>query len=301
MKRHFGLAAVLAFSGLALLACSGSTTGGTTSAGPVPREQFASQFAHAICDNIGGCCQQSGVPHDPAACVQVLEPLYAQLFGSYKSQYDAAKGGECVAYAANLAKSCTPNPPPGPCDDVSVGTVPNGGQCQYSADCIRPPNGDVSCNDGVCEQEPRGKLGDGCSGTCTEYGNSTSCSGGSGGTSGSGPAVCYTNDGLQCGSSGTCEALAALGAACQYGGCVAEAYCDWSAQKCVPRVTIGGSCTDTEDCVDGAFCDSTSKCAALLANGAACSSDSDCLSDACVADKCGAGGLSVFCSSNINN
>lgn len=281
MKRLFGgvFLGWVAFTG-----CGGSTDGGGTSAAPVAKEKFPAELARAVCDNIGSCCQQAGYVHDAAKCAALLEGMYKNMTTG-AVQYDPQKGGDCVAHAASMVKACGGAPNPGPCENVVVGTVAAGGKCTSSAECIAPAGGDADCNDGVCVQEPRGKLGDGCSSTCTEDGNTTSCSGGMGGAS-SGNASCFTNDGLVCRADGKCGAAAKVGETCSYDDCVASAYCDMSAEKCVARVALGGTCTGEGQCADGAYCGGGT-CVAEKATGAACADWVECASHECDDGKCG--------------
>lgn len=275
----FGLAA--------FVGCGGSSSGGGgTNATPVAKENFAGELAKALCTNIGPCCQQAGYTHDAAKCTALLEGVYKNMVAG-AVQYDAQKGGECVAYAASIVKNCGAEPAEGPCDGVVAGTIPEGGKCQTSAECIVPPKGDADCDNGVCVQVPRGKAGDGCSGTCTESGSTTTCGGG--GTSG-GNALCFTNDGLACGADGKCAALAKVGETCTGDDCVAAAYCDYSSEKCVTRAAIGGACQDSQQCAAGAHC-AADKCAAAKPDGAACVDWDECASGDCEAGKCGPQGL----------
>lgn len=283
----------------AFTGCGGSTDGGGTNATPIAKEQFAGELARAVCNNIGSCCQQAGYPHDPTQCAALLEGMYKNMTAG-AVQYDPQKGGECVAYAASMVKACSDAPDPGPCENVAVGTVPAGGKCTSSAECIAPAGGDAGCNDGVCVQQPRGKLGDGCSSTCTEDGNTTSCSGGMGGAS-SGNASCFTNDGLVCRDDGKCGAAAKVGETCSYDDCVASAYCDMSAEKCVARVAVGGACTGEGQCADGAYCDGA-KCATEKPQGAPCVESNECESHECSDDKCASDLVSkTMCMGTSNN
>jgi hypothetical protein len=297
MKRFIGLA-LLGFTAFA--GCGGSSTeGGGTNAAPVAKEKFAGELAKAVCTNIGPCCQQAGYTHDAVKCTASLEGLYQNMVAG-NVLYDAQKGGNCIAYAAGAMKNCDDDPAPGPCESVATGTVPDGGKCAASAECIGPPGGDAYCNDGVCVQTPRGKLGDGCSGTCTEAGSSTSCSGGSGGASG-GNALCYTNDGFVCGSEGKCAPLAPIGEACTEGGCVATAYCQYPSEKCVSRVAVGGACEISNECAEGAYC-TAGKCATTKLDGAGCEEWEECASGKCEAAKCGSSGMvsSQVCSGSTS-
>ncbi len=58
------------------------------------------------------------------------------------------------------------------------------------------------------------------------------------------------------GCRGKCVAYLAIGAACQPTAdlCRSDGYCDPNASLCVPRPTVGGSCSDLVPCAPGEFC-----------------------------------------------
>jgi len=303
-KLGFGLGCIL----VGLGACGGSTDESSaspqSSASPVPKDQFATRLAAAICDNIGNCCQSAGFAYDAAGCKDLLVKFYQTEIASDKASYDATKAGECVSWAASVSQTCASNPAPGPCDQVFTGTVPNGGACTSSVDCVKPAGGGVYCDSShKCVQEPRGKEGDGCFATCTESGSSLSCGSGVGPVGG-GNATCYTNDGLYCAQSGQCEKLAAIGASCATDmGCVAGAWCDSQSHKCVATVPAGSACTDDAACQEGNYCDPvSSKCAAAKANGSACERDSECAGGRCWGGKCTVDSIAspMTCSGAVN-
>ena len=109
--------------------------------------------------------------------------------------------------------------------------------------------------------------------------------------------VCDTADGIRC-TSGSCAALAAVGASCGYTlDCVRSAFCDSGTDKCTARVAAGSPCPsgDDDQCLDGNYCASATKqCTAKGENGAACTTANMCLSSNCPSDTCQSNGLDNF-------
>jgi hypothetical protein len=286
IKMAFGVASLAAG---AIAACGGSSEGGG-SVGPIPHDQLASRAASALCDNIGDCCAKNGWTHDASACKQGYEALVEEFFITPAvkggATYDAQAAGTCVSSLSDVAKSCGASDVSAACDRIFIGTKPNGAQCEHSIECAAPPGGDAYCDvddflPGTCVQEPRGKAGDGCSGTCTDNGSFISCSGGGTDT---GSALCWTNDDLFC-SDGTCQPLIAIGDACQWSGCVDDAYCT-SAGVCAAKLPAGGDCgSDWSACADGLYCDAAGVCAAKKPDGAACSDWEECVGS-CEDNQC---------------
>lgn len=279
-----------------VVACGGSTS---SSGSPVQKEDFSTQASDALCDSLAGCCSTAGLPYDGAACRAGFAALLAPQASNPKIAYDATAGGGCVAALRGLG--CAPlDGVREPCGNVFAGTVPNGGPCSSSDECAAPAGGRAFCLGGQCHAEPRGAAGDACSSTCTESGSSTSCAGfggvasggADGGTSPGGDlARCYTNDGLTCGPSDTCEKVPALSEPCTFGGCGENAFCDQSgaAGVCAARRDVGGTCNGFDECVTTAFCDTASrKCATKKADGTTCQSGLECQGGSCRAGACAA-------------
>jgi hypothetical protein len=294
LKRGSGSGAIVGVVMGCVMACGGSTA---SSGSPVQKEDFSAQATAAVCDVLAGCCSTASLPYDGAACRTGFAAQLAPQLSNPKVAYDPTAGGSCVAAIRGLG--CAPlDGARGPCSTVFAGTVPSGEPCSSSAECATPAGGHASCMGGQCHVEPRGKSGDTCSATCTESGSSTSCSfsgvaaqsgaadGGVGPVSTTpGPARCYTNDGLTCGPSGTCEKIPALSEACTFGGCAADAFCDQG--RCAALRDVGGTCNSFDECVTTAFCDTTARtCAAKKTNGASCDTELECQSGSCQAGKC---------------
>jgi hypothetical protein len=269
--------------------------------------------AAAICDGLGSCCRSAGFPFDDAACRnQWVTGMSSEAPTSTAVSYDANVAGECVASLRPYVAACgtAPTPTTDACARIYVGTKPEGAACQSDEECARPAQGFAYCNDGaitsadagtsstpVCVvegPEVHGTVGQGCSMTCTTDGSGESCgaSGSFGSADGGSPTptpgvACFTNDGVYCSPSYTCQRMAEVGGACDLGGCVRGAYCDSTSRVCVALGQPGAACSG-QTCVDTAFCGTAGVCEAKKANGEPCSVDtmySECLG------YCSAGGV----------
>lgn len=321
---------ILASAGLVvglLGGCGGSTSG--TGSGPVPRSQFASRFASAVCDNIGGCCRKAGYPYDANTCNKAIVASDSKLFPTTGVTYNAQAAGKCLDAISAAMASCKGlgDLSATSCEQVFTGNKAAGQSCTNSGECASVANSDVSCSStmtlepdggmtttpGVCVVTPRGKQGDRCDSTCTSSGNGSGCSsgaisgsgGGDAGGSSATRASCYTNDGLYCGKNGVCDPLIAIGQPCpDYAGCVDGAYCDKG--TCRAKLGAGSPCTSSDDCKDGTYCPysgspASRTCQNKKPDGAACQSFQECKND-CVSGTCTApGGISPgLCSGKGN-
>jgi hypothetical protein len=290
MRMKSTILTVLGLGGVTLASgCSGSTSG-EQSANPVPQDQFVTTFVNAVCDNIGDCCGQSGYAYDAAKCKSVASTQYGTLFKqSPNVVYDAEKAGSCIEAVKQAAAGCSTLDVDGSqaCMNVYKGQLPAGAECNSSMECAAPAGGDASCEGeqqgvpGHCVVDARGMAGEGCHATCTEDGSSTSC-GSSGGDPSS--ATCYTNDGLFCNAAYVCEKLAAVGAACQSGGCVQGAFCD--SGTCAPLPVSGESCGNGSECAKGTYCSSAMTCTATKSAGDSCASYDECGGASCEEGVC---------------
>ena len=65
-----------------------------------------------------------------------------------------------------------------------------------------------------------------------------------------------------------CKTIAAVGASCTGSdGCVSGAYCDMLKSVCMAKVAAGSACPGLTECVDGTYCDSSQVRAAQKATG----------------------------------
>lgn len=241
------------------MGCGGLTSGGAGGpAPPVSEADFRNALAHALCDNIAGCCQKAGYVYDDAECVSL------QLMGiglPKHAKFSAQQAGVCVQDTANLARSCDRSKLPldelaPSCNSVFTGTQPPGAACQTSLDCAEPSNGTAFCYAGLCVAVTRATAGAPCVQFCNDNGNFNSRGLGcfdKNGVAKSGGAACFISDGLYCSSQSRCARLPGVGQSCAVdSGCKPGAYC--SGGVCRDAVAIGGDCS-LDQCVAGATCD----------------------------------------------
>ncbi len=165
-----------------------------------------------------------------------------------------------------------------------AGTAAIGEACENDGDCAPVEGAEVECFD-VCRADYRVAEGEQCNASCSSSGATTSCVG-SGSFDDNESRQCWRDDGLYCGSDGTCQALVAEGEACRGLGesCVDGLRCGDGGQ-CVPKLAIGESCFNTRDCLDS-YCDidggaDSSTCTAYVADGEMCTDGDECRSGVC--------------------
>jgi hypothetical protein len=257
------------------------------------------KFVDTFCGEFAKCCAQAGLPSNGNFCHLMMSG------GSYNSQ----AGDACLAEMKSQVAAgtfCASQDSSSVCQ--SVFSSPGGGKkpgedCNIDSDCAPSSNGKVVCaslyvNSAFihkCQVQVQGKVGDTpCAGT--KDGDFFLSSGGETDIAPS-AIVCNTADGVQC-KSGTCVALAAVGATCGSTlDCVRSAFCPVSAGKCAVRVAAGSACAsgDDDECLDGNYCASGTKmCTAKGANGAACTTMNMCQSNNCPVNTCESNGLDTF-------
>ena len=265
---------------------------------PVPIDDFARALADAHCNNIGPCCEQAGFPHDPVQCHTAAEAeMRAEIERSRANpnlSYDGNAARGCVNAYTAMVQACQDEDQIGAaCRYIFVGTLQPGQPCTSSSECA-PGNTCALGGDGGATRQctgtttrERGKLGDGCRSTCTETGNSTSCSTSSGQGSNPGTATCFTNDGLFCDSTFHCAVQPALGQTCTNNTpCAGEAFCDNG--TCAAKRTTGPCGQSNNGCAATAYCDTaTGQCTARKSTGATCATSSECsTTDRCTGGTC---------------
>jgi hypothetical protein len=260
---------------------------------------FATAFPTAFCEGIAGCCAAADIPSDVANCKDLLTAqLSASLsrIASLKYAYDASAAADCIkASRAGLVACTDPEAMDAAkrvCSGVFMGTVALGGACSDSGECIKTNAPYVSCDAGVCtaesdydfpSDEVHGVRGDPCQASCraNEDGSSNCRAPAQGGSSG---VFCWANDGLVCGSGGTCVDAPVLGETCS-AYCADGAYC--GSGLCVESTATGPCRSDDGTCLSSSYCDWTaSTCTPKKANGAACNSDRECVGGDCYRDVC---------------
>jgi len=257
----------------------------------------AEKFADSYCGEFAKCCAQAGLPSNGSVCRLLMSG------GSYNSQ----AGNACLAEMKSQVAAgtfCTSQGSPSACDNVSgdgSGSKKPGETCNIDSNCAPSSDGKVACASvyvntafiNKCQVQVAGKVGDACDGT--RDGDSILPYSSIDATDVAPRIVlCNTSDGIQC-KSGTCTALAAVGASCGYTlDCLRSAFCNPSTDKCVVRVAAGNACPsgDDDECMDGNYCASgTNQCAAKGAIGAACTTANMCQSSNCPTNKCESNGL----------
>ncbi len=241
---HHLLKTAFVIAGLGLLAggCSGKSTDGGGSAGPVAAADFPAQLADAYCDAIAPCCDAAHLTQDSATCKSNLTQVGESAVQTQPGQnYDPVAAGGCLAQFKSVLKSCQPYEDSGlisECDKIVVGTAPTGAACIGNVECAAPnvclfnPGLDT----GRCGAAPaRAALGAACtSGNCVV--------------------------GAWC-KSGVCVASTDSGPCADFDACSAKSYC--ASGQCSPRKADGQACIDDLECVNG-------KC--LVAGGGTCGS-----------------------------
>lgn len=304
-QRSFGAWAIVVLASVGGCGSSGASgggsgavggsgaAGGSVSSGPIARGDFGQKVAEAFCANAAACCQAAGYPYNLAGCIAYWKSTLEQL-DSPLASYDEDKAGECAAFLASVASSCKVPTSLGPCEQTFQGSVPDGGSCTSSADCVKPPGGQVTCSKGTCLQDARLSLGEVCDKTCHDDGSKIECEDT---PFGSDAGTCWINDGLQC-LNGACAAAGQIGDDCFTLGCVEGAYCAWTTSKCAPRLPLGADCPQPSvdplhACVVGTYClEPDDKCVAKKPDGADCEMlgsavGFECASGACNDGKCG--------------
>jgi hypothetical protein len=299
------VAFLTSLASLVALACGGETTTPPTLA---PTEStFAASVAHALCDNLAGCCQANGFSFTSSDCLTEAETetqngVIAQASAAGIA-FDPDGASACLAAIAAAAQSChdsfDPNQAtlPAPlvpgCSNVFSGTVALGQPCANTFSCAPAPSGSVvSCFAGL--PEDGGTSMSQCAITQVTGTQGSVCIGSS-----ATPNAAFTQCGPGLFCAGTCQPLLAVGAICQGDEqCVAGAWC--SSGLCAPQLPQGAACDYPHlACSSGLVCSGAPPtCVPLSAPGTACdgsSLPSQCAGQ-CVDLKCSSSQLvSPYC------
>jgi hypothetical protein len=262
---------------------------------PVPIDDLAHLLADTYCNNIGSCCEAAGFPHDAAKCMVQIEADLNREFARRRAShvdYDGVAARACVDVTAEAIETCRERADRDTiCRRVFTGTLPVGQSCKEPDECVPGASCDfatTSGGSGLCVDGTfgHGKLKEPCSFTCTI--ESDGISGSCVPTSGTGSALCFTNDGLYCDPTQGCLTVPTLGQACPASApCAGEAFCD--VDVCVAKRTSGPCSELTKSCAGTAYCDSATRQYALRkSRGAACTLDDECApTDSCNIGVCG--------------
>ena len=256
----------------------------------------------ALCSYMVRCGQMP----DKTSCEVAVQIGLGQLSADVETgrvQYDGKAAATCLD--ALRSQSCSYldqelQTDTQACRQAVRGTVAAGGVCYSDSECI---SGDCGrgvcpgrgCCPGVCSLSASSAAAIPIGGDCS--GASSACTSGAFCSYESTP-ICKVKAaaGQSCDTSypgescvaggycvasgpnaGTCGTLPAEGQTCSptqsdyLPGCDSMLdYCDSVTLKCVPRISVGGSCSSNPDCVAYAVCDSTGSCAAKGGAGDAC-------------------------------
>jgi hypothetical protein len=286
----------------AIVACSEAKSNDASEPADISTEDaddFATALGTAFCEGIAECCAATSLPSDTASCKSLLTTQLSvslSRIASLKYAYDASAATACIkAYRTGLVACTDPEAMDAAeeaCSGVFLGTVPLGGACSESGECIETNSQYVSCDTGICtapsdgyslSSSTHGTLGDPCQASCrADVDGGASCRGSADG--GDSKVTCWVNDGLVCGSGGTCVAAPALGETCS-DYCAEGAYCDGG--LCVEPTATGSCLSDEAACLSTSYCArDTSICTPKKANGVACDDDEECDGRDCYGDVC---------------
>jgi hypothetical protein len=289
--------AVLAALAAALLhACGGSD--------PVTLGDLAERELSAQCSALARC----GAVSSEASCKDLLRPALAANLSELSAgvasgtvSYDGDKASQCLDWL--LAQPCDQSVAavrvvPASCGETIKGSLAEGAACAIPAQCASgscrsPVNCTDSCCPGACAaaRPTPAAVGESC--TARPCVTGTTCSG----------------------STHTCVALFAEGAACDYSDqCAYGTFCTGtSAQTCTKVPAEGAPCASGRCGATGLVCDKTDHCVRSYGLGAACTvgqsgcaydlicdpSTSKCsarpgVGSACVNGSCGPGAYCVY-------
>jgi hypothetical protein len=285
LQRKVWVLLVVGASGLAACGSEDSSPPTATVEGPLPEGRFLTELQAALCDGLGRCCSDAGLPHNPEACRRYIAEQVRYNFPPQhrdRFEYDPVKAGECVALARRTTETCLSTSLFDIlCFEAYAGKTQPGEVCIHHMECAVPPGGKASCDtlggaEMQCRSQPRGAAGDRCNGNCTEGPEQTGCGGE---IRYSDPVVanCYPTDGLYC-DDGFCRRLVPLGESCDiYDVCELGAQCECegaspcATSRCAPKRAIGDACVRDENCRDGLYCDQqSSTCQPRKPAGAPC-------------------------------
>jgi hypothetical protein len=311
---------------LAVAACSSSSN----EPAPLSFAAFSAREMDITCQSDVAC----GAFPDSATCHASTTIESGQIEADIAAGmvvYDGAAAAVCLTWIAqDLSPTCRLSEQsgfqPALCSQIFAGTVPTGGACLTSGECVsqdcdRPGCGSDSCCPGTCIAStilPNGTVPVGAACTsrascvmgayCNVSGNPPLCTA----QKMAGQAcqldeecpsgtACVLTSTADAGVRPACAKPADENAPCAgSGSCDLRAdYCDPARLLCVPRVPVGGTCvTGGDSCVLYAGCDNaTAKCVPLPRAGDPCALTSfPCLGSlACLAGHCALPAAAIVC------
>jgi hypothetical protein len=119
----------------------------------VTRDQFAGQYAQALCSSLTHCCQENDVTQNYAQCTQGWETAVNNLLNGPGSSgnYDVTAATNCIAAVRNAQDgSCQPvdgslSAARPQCQAVFAGQLPLGAPCTSAGQCAPIDGGEVAC------------------------------------------------------------------------------------------------------------------------------------------------------------
>jgi hypothetical protein len=304
---------VLAGCVFALSTAAGGCKSGNNAPDPIPLNQFPQTFAKTLCDTVAPCCAAAALPYSATECQGNATDTFTRFATSASSsrvQYDPDAAGLCLSALRDSLSTCTYGSASlDACRAIFRGTVPGGGACVDSSECVSQ-----FCNNGFCaaprDTSIHGQVTQACIGECyTLPGGTPECSTILVPPAGNGvpaTAYCYESDGLFCdfnGQTGVCAAYARLGESCVNGPCGPGTFCDFQnvGMAVCAAQRESGPCQTADTCNATSYCAGSNtgqgQCVARKPDGFACTSDNECASDSCRSSSgsadhrtCGRGG-----------
>jgi hypothetical protein len=164
-----------------------------------------------------------------------------------------------------------------------MGGADAGEACERHQDCISGQGGDSTCVEGLCHQNPRGRLGEVCRASVDDTVRRTTYNVDDQWREFV-AAECYRGDGLYCAGPRGCQPVHPLGASCENASqCDASLVCE--AGVCAEPPPLGTQCSIGVDCGREARCEQA--CVPLSEYGEPCELSSDCSALSCIDDACG--------------
>jgi hypothetical protein len=268
----------------ALVAACGSSDTEIRSEPLSPYEAYIAHLVELLCSSAADCCSNPGFSE--SMCQQYL-PLLAERPDAQNFVFHEDLGAQCIE-ATRAGTACAE--PPAICNSVVTGLVAPGQPCRSTLECAAPSPLVLSgscdeLDDGSFRCRQAAKLGEACDGSCDR----NLCLDL---TSFTGTRMCHKEEGLTCGESLTCEAVAPLGGSCADSpACATGSHCDFDSKTCLTDGGPGAPCFFQTECGDGTSCNGSS-CVAHLPIGAACNPDVDtCANGSCQSGTCAVTGF----------
>lgn len=281
----------------------------------VTSDQFAAEYAQALCTSLQPCCVQNGITQDYGACTQGWQAQVQTLVnGAVASgNYDITAATNCVQQVrAAAAAGCGPGPGTlsaarATCQSVFAGQLPLGAACTSVSQCAQmdgsvvtcavPPQQapDASTTGGQLPLAATGTILDGLSVSIEDTAVCVTVPPSDAGTpacaiqADAGTDTCESQ-GAYCDPTAlTCQPLNSAGGLCDpavASSCAAGNYCVTSGAAkgtCAAANPVGSTCTNAAQCAPPGVCDvaNTQKCIPVLNPGQSCNANFECSIGVC--------------------